>query len=404
MIRDNSSVMKIQNFAKYWALNPKITFLNHGSFGACPIPVLQAQERIRKKMETNPVRFFSSELDELLDNARRDLASFIGADPNDLVFVPNATTGVNTVLRSFSFKSGDEILTTNHAYNACRNALKFIAKQTGAKLIEAKVPFPIQSPDQVLERIMRKVTTKTKLVFIDHATSPTALVFPVEQLVKTLYKEGIETLVDGAHAPGMIPLNVSKIGAAFYTGNCHKWLCAPKGAGFLVVRKDLKKMIHPLSISHGYKAPKTARPRFHVEFDWTGTDDPSPYLCVPEAIKFMGSLLKGGWTDLMERNRSLALQAREILCEALSIEPPCSPEMIGSMAALPLFQDSLIFKSSDNSIGPVQSMIFEKYGIEAPIMRWPSKKNRLIRISAQIYNVPRHYKKLANALKKELCV
>jgi len=385
------------DWGRFWLLDPAVTFLNHGSFGACPKTVLSAQQRLRSQLEQEPVRFFVREWEGLLDNARSQLAAFVGADAQDLVFVPNATTGVNTVLRSLVFHPGDELLTTNHEYNACRNALDFIASRTGARVVVVKIPFPIDSPQQVVEAVIEQVSPKTRLALLDHITSQTGFIFPIQQLVKELQVRGVDTLVDGAHAPGMIPLNVREIGATYYTGNCHKWLCAPKGAAFLYVRRDKQPEIRPLTISHGANSPRTDKTRFHLEFDWMGTDDPTAYLCVPEAIQFIGSLLPNGWVELMQRNHQLVLEARQKLCEALSVSLPCPNEMIGSMAVVPM-PDAL----ENRNFWSLHDDLFDQFSIEVPVIPWQEKPRLLVRISAQIYNTIEQYEYLAKAL-MEFC-
>ncbi len=376
-------------FVQHWLLDRKVTFLNHGSFGACPIEVLAAQRRLREQLERQPLQFFDRDLEPLLDEARTELAAFVGASPEDLVFVPNATTGINAVLRSLPFQPGDELLTTNQEYNACRNALNFVAERLDLKVVVAEVPFPIDSPQQVVEAVVQKISTKTRLALLDHVVSQTGLVFPIGQLVAELSSRGIETLVDGAHAPGMVPLHLAELGATYYTGNCHKWLCAPKGAAFLYVQRDRQPAIRPLTVSHGANSPRTDRSRFHLEFDWMGTDDPTAYLCVPEAIRFMASLLPGGWGDVMAKNRALALTAQQILCDRLAVPVPCPDEMVGSLVSVPL---------PDGDFKPLQIALRERYQIEVPIVPYPSTANRLVRISAQLYNSPEQYEYLASAL------
>ncbi|MCT7986269.1 aminotransferase class V-fold PLP-dependent enzyme [Laspinema sp. A4] len=380
-------------FSAYWSLDPQIIFLNHGSFGACPFPVLEAQEQVRQQLEREPVRFFVREFEPLLDQAREQLAQFVGVDAQDLVFVPNATTGVNSVLRSLHFNPGDELLTTDHEYNASRNALEFIADRADARIIVVPVPFPIASKQEIVDAVMGRVTEKTKLVLLDHISSQTGLIFPIEEIIHQLSPYGIETLIDGAHAPGMLPLNLSEIGATYYSGNCHKWLSAPKGAAFLYVRGDRQQQIRPLTISHGANSPRTDKSRFQLEFDWTGTGDPSAYLSVPAAIQFMGSLLPGGWPELMSRNHQLVFAARQMLCETLGVEIPAPSEMIGSMACIPI---------PDGSADELHDELFDRHQIELQVMPWPKSPQRVIRISAQIYNNFEQYQQLAGVLKQVL--
>jgi isopenicillin-N epimerase len=376
-------------YSKFWLLDPAVTFLNHGSFGACPNAVLERQRSLRQQLEQQPLRFMVKELEPLLDQSRTALADFVGAEADDLVFVPNATTGINTVLRSLSFQPGDELLTTNQEYNASRNALNFVAERSGATVAVADIPFPIDSPAQVVEAVLSKVSPQTKLVLLDHVVSQTSLVLPIQALARRLSAQGIELLVDGAHAPGMMPLNLAELGATYYTGNCHKWLCAPKGAAFLYVKRDRQAAIRPLTISHGANSPRTDRSRFHLEFDWTGTADPTAYLCVAEALRFMGSILPGGWTELMAQNRNLAIAAQTTLCQSLNITPPCPAEMVGSMATIPL---------PDGAWEPLYEALGDRFNIEVPIIPWHPPGKRLIRISAQIYNHLAEYKYLAAAL------
>lgn len=381
-------------YAAHWSLDPSVTFLNHGSYGACPKAVLAFQSTLRARLEHEPVRFFARDLEDLLDDARLALSTFIGAEAEDLAFVPNATTGVNAVVRSLHFAPGDELLCTDHAYNACANALRYVADRTGAHVVVAPVPFPLEDSRQVVEAVLGAVTSRTRLALLDHVTSPTGLIFPIESLVNALAERGVDTLVDGAHAPGMVELSVGNLGATYYTGNCHKWLCAPKGAGFLWVRKDRQAAIHPTTISHGRNAPRTDRSRFWLEFDWTGTADPTAYLCVPEAIRFLSRLVPGGWPVLMEQNRALALLGRKKLLQALGLSrAPCPDNMIGSLATVTLPDGA----PNTALIDPLQDALFAR-GIEVPVMTWPAPPRRVLRISAQLYNHPSHYDALATAL------
>ena len=283
---------------EHWLLDPAITFLNHGSFGAAPKAVLAKQNELRTQLEREPVRFMVRELEPLLDEARATLAKFVGADPAAIAFVPNATAGVNAVLRSLDLDRHDELLVTTHEYNASRNALEYVAGLAGAKVIAVDVPFPIRSADEIIERVLAAVTDRTRLLLIDHITSQTGLIFPIARIIAALNSRRIDTLVDGAHAPGMFPLNLDGLGAAYYTGNLHKWVCAPKGAAFLYVRENRRLGIRPVVISHGANATRTDRSRFHLEFDWPGTFDPSACLSVSTALEFIASLADGGWPDV----------------------------------------------------------------------------------------------------------
>jgi isopenicillin-N epimerase len=386
-----------------WPLASGIDFLNHGSFGSCPRAVLDFQQAIRTRMERQPVQFFVRDLEAMLDAARGELARFLGVDAEDLVFVPNATTGVNSVLRSLGFQSGDELLVTDHEYNACRNALNFVADHSGARIVVARAPFPLQSADQIVEAVLHGVTARTRLLLLDHVTSQTGVIFPIKRIASELAERGIEILVDGAHAPGMIPLNLRELGVTYYTGNCHKWLCAPKGAGFLHVRRDRQERIRPLIISHGANSPRKDRSRFLIEFGWTGTGDPSAFLSVPEAIRYIGSLVSGGWPEVMRRNHTLAISGRNILCGALGIAPPCPDDLIGSLASIPIpdAADSAP-QTSPLYMDPLQEKLLRDHSIEVPIIPWPAPPNRILRISAQLYNRDSQYDRLARALTKEL--
>lgn len=382
-------------------LDPGITFLNHGSFGSCPLEVLEYQNQLRMRLERQPVRFFLRELETLLDEARASLAALVGTAADNLVFLPNATTGVNTVLRSIPIEAGDELLVTDHEYNACRNAIHFAAERRGARVVTVQIPFPLQSPEQVTRAVLDRVTDKTRLLLVDHVTSPTGLIFPIADIIRRMNERGIDTLVDGAHAPGMIPLDLDQLDAAYYTGNCHKWLCAPKGAGFLFVRKDRQRDVRPLSISHGANSPRADRSRYQIEFGWMGTADPTAVLSVPRAIQYMGALLPGGWKELMERNRLLALAARKVICLTFNQPIPAPDGMVGSLASIPL-PDS---REAAPLQTPFQSNFWQKAlmdrcKIEVPVIPWPSHPQRLLRVSAQVYNHMAQYDLLAEAIKE----
>ncbi len=387
-------------FAKSWSLDAHITFLNHGSFGACPHEVVALQDEIRAKMEREPVSFFVRTLEPLLDESRAALGELVHANPDDIAFVSNATAGVNTVVRSLVFEPGDEILTTDHAYNACKNALLYVAERHRAKVVVAKVPFPISSPEEITEAVVARVTPKTKLALIDHVTSPTALIFPVAEITRALQARGVAVLIDGAHAPGMVALDFEALAPDYYTGNCHKWLCAPKGAAFLYARRDRQKGLRPLSISHGANSSRTDRTRFRLEFDWAGTDDPSAFLSVKAAIDFLSRQMPGGLAAVRTHNHALAVKARTILCETLDVKPPCPEMMLGSMATVPIADGNGAPPIGPVGLDALQARLHDEFGIEVPVFAWPAPPRRLLRVSAQLYNHEGQYRKLAETLRR----
>jgi isopenicillin-N epimerase len=405
------------SLAAHWALDPAVTFLNHGSFGACPRPVLEAQRRLRDRMEAQPVQFLARDLPGLLAGARTELGAFIGADPDDLAFVANATGAVNAVVRSLRFAPGDELLTNDHEYNATINVLRHVAERDGAHVVIARVPFPAASDEAVVQAHLDAVTDRTRFALVSHVTSPTALVFPIERLVAAFAERGIATLVDGAHAPGMIPLELDRLGAAWYTGNLHKWVCAPKGAAFLHARRDQQPAIRPNTISHGANADLgglsggLTRTRYRAEFDWQGTLDPTPWLAVGEALRFGGGIVDGGWPEVMRRNRALTLRARAVVASALALPlDGLAPEsMLGSTVALPLPTSGPLAiagaGSSPLDTDPLQQRLIDEHRIEVPIYPWPVPAagspvpaRRLIRISSALHNGPDDVERLAGAL------
>lgn len=250
----------------------------------------------------------------------------------------------------------------------------------------------------MLNAILEQVTERTKLALIDHVTSPTGLVFPIERLVRELQDRGIDCLVDGAHAPGMVDLDLAKLGAAYYTGNGHKWLCAPKGAAFLHVRPDRQDRIRPLTISHGANAQLRGRTRFEAEFSWMGTQDPGPWLCLAESIRYMGSLLPGGWAEVRRRNRELALRARRLLNERLGAEPVCPESMLGSIASIALPGPGQLDPNPLRWGDSLQAKLLSDFGIEVPVFSFGDPPQRLLRVSAQLYNSFDQYERLAEAL------
>ncbi len=389
------------HLAKHWTFDPSRVFLNHGSFGACPDFVIKEQRMWQDLMEKEPVQFFEELMPDLLAKSRTALGEFLSCDANDLAFVSNATSGVNTILRSLQFEQGDEILVPNHAYQACRNTIDFVANRWGAKVVEVAIPFPIDGPQVIIDLMKSACSERTKLVMIDTVTSPTGLRMPFEELTEFFEGKGVEVLLDAAHGIGMIPLNLEKLGASYVTSNCHKWLCAPKGSAFLYVRSDKQNKIQPLTISHGHTFPLGDTTRFRHEFDWTGTQDISGWCAIPSVIEGMAKLVDGGWETIMQHNHDLAIQGRDILCERLGIEQPCPNEMIACISTIKL-PGELLAKEKMHEPDPLHHVLSEKYNIQVPVWSWPSPEGRYLRISAQLYNSVEQYERLADALVNEL--
>ena len=391
---------QLERFGRYWRLDPNTVFLNHGSFGACPVAVLDAQSRWRDELEQEPVRFLTRTVQPLWDEARQRLAEFVGCDGRDLVFVPNATHGVNSVLRSLRFRRGDQILITSHTYNACANAARFVARRQRVKIVVVEIPFPIQTSDQVLDAVLAAVTSQTRLALLDHVTSPTSLVLPIQQLVRELSARGVETLVDGAHAPGMVPVELGEMAPTYYTANCHKWICAPKGSGFLFVQPDRQDRIHPLAISHGANSPRTDRSRFWMEFDWTGTHDPTPYLCVPVALDHISSLHPGGWPGIMQHNHRAAVRARHDICQKLALPIPCPDSMVGAMFTLDVPHPLGSGNTSQEQADRFHDRLLDEHGIQVIVHSFAGRL--YFRVSQMLHNTPQDVGSLVRAL-EQIC-
>jgi isopenicillin-N epimerase len=386
-----------------WDFEPGITFLTHGTFGACPRPVVAFQRELMERMEANPIRFFDRELEERLDGARRDVAAFLNADPEGMVVVPNATAGVATALASLRLRPGDELLTNDHEYNATLNQLASVAERAKARVVRVSIPVPIRHAEEVVEAHLAAVTPRTRIALISHVTSPSALIFPIETLVRELDRLGVDTIVDAAHAPGMVPVDLRGLNAAYWTGNGHKWLCGPKTAGVLVVREDRRDGVLPLVTSHGHNDPREDRPPLWKEFDWQGTLNLTAFLALPEAMRVIAGLQPGGWQAHMAANRELALEARRMLHERLGTEPIAPESMIGAMASIAL-PNAL----TEDEAGALTASLAIEDHIEVPAVPFPVRAakptpaaactNGFVRVSAQRYNEPADYVRLADAL------
>jgi len=389
------------DLARHWILDPETCFLNHGSFGATPLSVLEEQSRLRSLIESDPVRFFERDYIPMMKGAVGKLSEFINADPEGLVFVKNTTEGVNTVLRSLDLKPGDEIIVTNHSYQACWNAVDFVTERSDAKTVVVDIPFRVKNEEEIVDLIMDKVTGNTVLAMIDTVTSATGLRMPFEKLVRNLQGVGLDVLLDAAHGPGIVPLDLKAMDVAYCTGNCHKWICTPKGSAFLHIREDRKSFVKPLSISHGYRFEGTDQEKFEYEFGWPGTQDPTAWLCIPHAIEFLGGLVDGGWQEIMEHNTALAIQGREILCGALGTSPPVPDSMVSSIAAVEMPDEGDVGPMSLEG-DPFHNFLLDEFGIQVPVFPWKHHNKRYIRISAQLYNHVEEYEFLADCLTRSL--
>lgn len=408
MSRDDLTFPAPSSYANQWTLEPETVFLNHGSFGGCPRRVLEEQSRIRARMEREPVRFFVEDLQELMDQTRDAVAGFVDCDWDCLAFLPNATTGVAVALENIQLRPGDEILVNNHEYAACLNNARHIAQRSGAKLVSVTLPWPVPSEQLVVDAILSGVTPNTRVALISHVTSPSGLVLPVDRLIPALRAKGVVTIIDGAHAPGMIDgLSIRRLDPDFYTANCHKWICSPKGSALLYVRRDRRDSCRPLVLSNNAELPKPGRAQFLAEFDYIGTSDYSAILTIPEALSAMSHMLPGGFSAVMRHNRSQVLAARKKLTDALGI-PPVAPEsMIGSIASIflpargPNYPQSVRsqFKRYGDSI---QERLIDRWRIQVPVMSVPETSQRVLRISSQLHNSPEQYDYLIQALRREL--
>jgi len=368
-------------------LRPDVIFLNHGSFGACPRPVFAAYQSWQLELERQPVEFLGRRFTGLMAQARAALAGFVGAEADDLVYVPNATTGLNVVARSLPLRPGDEVLATDHEYGALDRTWRFICQKRGATYINHPLPLPWESPEAVVEALWSGVTERTRVLFISHITSPTALILPVAELARRARAAGILTIVDGAHGPGQVDLDLRELGADIYVGNCHKWMMAPKGAAFLYARREVQEWLEPLVVSWGWQSEKPGPSRFVDEQEWQGTRDIAAYLAVPAAIAFME---EHEWPRVREECHALLRQAREEVAALTGLPPICpdSPEWTAQMAALPV---------PNCDAAGLQRRLYEEFTIEVPIITWGGR--RFVRVSIQGYNTEADVTALVGALR-----
>lgn len=371
-------------------IDPGACTVNHGSYGATPRAVLAEQDRWRAAMEAQTSRFFNRVLPDALREAAGRLAAFVGAAAEDLAFVPNATTGVNAVLRSIELAPGDEILMLSHVYGAVRNTARYVAARTGARLVEAPLPWPRPEADAIVASVAGAIGPRTRIAVLDHITSPSAVVAPVAALVALCHARGVRVLVDGAHAPGQVALDVGAIGADWYTGNAHKWLFAPKGCAFLHARREAQAGLHPAVISHGLGRG------FAAEFDWTGTIDPSAYLAIGAALDFHAGL---GGAGLMARNAALAAEASARLAARLGTETGHGNLACAAMATVRVPPSSAPGQGTAEAALALRGRLMD-LGCDAPVHALGGAL--WLRLSAQAYNEAADYERLGDILQEVL--
>lgn len=379
------SLLPWPTVADQFLLRPGIAFLNHGSFGACPRPVFETYQRWQRELEGQPVEFLSRSITGRLAEARASLAAFVGTQADNVVFVPNATTGVNIVAHSLELAPGDEVLATSHEYGAAERAWRFHCERRGVHYISQPITFPIRGVAEFVDELWQGVTDRTRVIFLSHITSPTALLFPVAEVCRRAREAGILTVIDGAHAPGQVDLALDTLGVDFYTGNCHKWLNSPKGAGFLYVRPELQQRIEPLIVSWGWRAFTPSGSTFLDYLQWTGTDDPSAYLSVPAAIEFQQT---HDWANGRAACHSLALEARARVKALTGLEDVCPDDWFGQMCVLPL---------PSGTLDKLGARLWDEHQIEIPQIRWQDRE--FLRISIQVYNSFQDVERLVDALK-----
>ena len=375
MMNSNVSTSNNTDLRSLFLLDPDLAFLNHGSFGACPSPVFEEYQRWQRKFEGSPVEHHARKFPALMRTAREDLGKYVNADPLDLVFVTNATVGVHIVARSFELGSGDEMLTTDHEYGACDRMWEFLRRKQGFSIRRVEIPVPVTTQENVLRRIVAGMNDRTKILFISHITSPTALTLPVKELCQIARERGIITLVDGAHSIGQIDLDLQEVNADFYTSNLHKWLCAPKGSAFLHARRDMQDLLNPFVVSWGWEAKEGGDSTFIDHHEYRGTREIASALTTGTAIKFQN---EHDWSSVRKECHELVVEARLILSTKFGFTPlsPDSPEWFTQMCAffLPDHIDGYL----------LQQRLFDEHKVEIPVFDWNGKQT--IRISVQGYN------------------
>ncbi len=385
------------SLAQQFALDPEVVYLNHGSFGACPRKVLDAQNAHRERIERDAMRFYIYDLWGDIDRSREALGGLINADAEDLVFVSNATSGVANVIANTNLHPGDQVITTRFEYPACNNNLRRACEQAGAELVVVDLPWDPIDEESVVSAILDRVTDRTRLAMFSLITSATAVRMPVERLINELHERGVETLLDAAHGPGCVPMDIKAWNPTYCTGNAHKWLCSAKGCAFLYVHKDKQDGFRPVILSNDAydmepAIARSGRSAFNHEFDYMGTDDRTPMLVVADAIETLGSFFEGGIDELMHQNRAMCLQARDLMCDAFGTGSMVPDAMLGPLAVIDIPAPGMDPRA-------LRERLMSEYKIEAMIVPNPGGDTPMIRVSPQVYNSMEQYAYCADAIR-----
>ncbi len=379
--------------ARAWQLDDQVTYLNHGSFGPSPMCVQEARAEWTRQLERQPMEFFVRRMDDELQQASTVLGDFIGADPRDLVFVDNATFGMNVVVNTVELQPGDEVLLTDHEYGAVMRIWREACRRVGAEFVVQSLPAPLTDADEVVDRLFERVTDKTRLIVMSHLTSQTAVFLPVDEICRRARERGILTCIDGPHAIACTPLNLRRTDPDFYTASCHKWLSAPFGSGFLYVRRRHQQSVRPCVTSWGRSLEGRPK-RWQDEFNWIGTRDPAGFLAIPTAIQFLQEF---GLDAFRETTHALARYAREKITALTGLPAPCpdSPGWYGPMTSLPLLAQHDP-DAKELFCDPLQRRLWAEFHIEAPVFDWHG--SRRIRVSCHLYNTKSDVDRLVEAL------
>jgi isopenicillin-N epimerase len=394
----------MRNLKRHFLLDPSVTFLNHGSFGATPKPVFREYRRWQRELERQPVEFLGRRFTGLMAEARMALGEYLGTRAENLVYTQNVTISLNIVARSLELGPGDEVLSTDHEYGAMDRTWRFLSRERGFRYINQHIELPLTTEAKFIEDLWQGITPRTRVIFLSHITSPTAIIFPVQEVIRRAREAGILTVIDGAHAPGQLPLHLDSLGADFYGGNLHKWLCAPKGAGFLYARPEVQHLLKPLVVSWGYESETPSGSTYVDHHEWWGTRDIAAFLAVPKAIEFQR---ENHWDEVRESCHRLAAEAQARICALTGLAPLHSQTdgWFAQLAAAPL--------PAATDLPLLKQRLYEEYRVEIPVLEWfPSPKQgegsgvraeyKLIRVSIQGYNTKRDVDTLVRALSRLL--